>query len=142
MTLLDGFFVGMAALQVIAVGVMGFVAARCVETAKSGQSQVQPALQEVKALAETGKAFANHARADGMTAMNRVKSVTERVKQRVETTKRIAGELKPHTQTTITQVRTTTADLVHTAQQVSSLTQRLSRLKSAAEAAAQAARTP
>src|SRR3712207_8613422 len=45
------------------------------ETAKRGRRVADPALQEAKALAQTGKTMADHVKTQGMAAFNRLKSV-------------------------------------------------------------------
>src|SRR5689334_21344204 len=89
MTVWDIAFLTVAILEVVFVGIMGYVAAKMLETAKRGRQKVQPALREAKALADTGMAIAAHAREDGQFAVNRVKGVSDKIRQRVHATRHI-----------------------------------------------------
>jgi hypothetical protein len=138
----DYFFVAMALLDVVFVGVMGFVAMKMLETARRGQRKVEPALREARALAGLGKAMAERGKKDGLEVIARVKTVAARVKQRVETTKHIVQELKPAARQTGLAVREHGETLARTAATVGDIARRLGRVKSAADAATSAARTP
>jgi uncharacterized membrane-anchored protein YhcB (DUF1043 family) len=142
-TLTDTLFVAFAAVDLIAVGIIGFVAMKLLETAKKGQQTVEPALNEAKAVADVGKAIADRVREDGTATARRVKVVLDRVKHRVEHTKRVVQELKPGGQETGQALQIAgekSRQAVHTARSVGDIAQRLGRLRTAAHAAADAAR--
>jgi hypothetical protein len=139
---IDTLFLALAILDAVLVAAMVLAGLMIMEAVKKGQRSAQPAVQEAKALADIGKALANRAKTDGTAMTTRVKAVAGRVKQRVETTRRIAGELKPHGQSAAAAVRETGGDLARKARGARDLAQRLGRLKSAADAAVDAARNP
>ena len=140
MTAMDSVFVGLAAIQLIAVGWMAWVAMQMLETARKGQRQVQPAVREVKALVGTGKALAEHARKDGQVVVGRVKAVVGKVRERLETTRRIALEIRPSVRETASELQSTREDLARTASTVGDVAQRLSRVGAAARSATRATR--
>ena len=142
-TPVDTVFMALAAVEIIAVGAMLYVGLKLVETAKKGQQTVEPALNEAKAVAELGKAIAEHARKDGEKTARRVKLVFDRVRHRVEHTKRVVKELKPGGQETALALRTAHEkgqQVARTARSLGGLAQSLGRVGSAARAAADAAR--
>jgi methyl-accepting chemotaxis protein len=145
---MDTFFVVMAILDVVFIAGMVWTAIRMLETAKSGATKVEPAIREVKALTETGKALAFHIRDDGKEMAQRVTTVAQIVKRRVATTRQIISEIKPRSAETAeavrdaaSSVRETSADLGNRARTVGDLAQRLSRVKTAAQAAVRAGAT-
>lgn len=147
MTGWDTFFITMAGLDGIAIALMALFGIRMLENAREGVAKADPALREVKALAEAGKALATHAQKDGLVIAQRVKSLAGTVKRRVNTTKQILGELKPRSAETAAtvreaaaNVRETSTDLANKARKVNDLAQRLGRVRSAAEAAVRAGR--
>jgi hypothetical protein len=141
MTGWDTFFVVMALLDVVFVGALAFVGLKMLDSVKRGQKQAQPAIDEAKALAELGKALANHAKEDGQLVVGRVKGVAGKVKERLETTRRVVGELKPAAQETSTQLQAQRADLSRKVRVIGDLALRAGRVKAAAEAARDASRT-
>ncbi|MCC2669951.1 MAG: hypothetical protein K0Q72_2422, partial [Armatimonadetes bacterium] len=99
-------------------------------------------------LTETGKALAFHIRDDGKEMAQRVTTVAQIVKRRVATTRQIISEIKPRSAETAeavrdaaSSVRETSADLGNRARTVGDLAQRLSRVKTAAQAAVRAGAT-
>lgn len=140
MTAMDGFFVGMAILDLVFIAGMVVAAMKLLQTTRKGAEKAAPALRELKALQETGTAMANHLSTDGRSSMLRIKTVAEAVKRRVANTQRILRELRPHAEETSLRVRETSADLSQKAHAVGDMAQRLSRLRTAAVAARQAAR--
>jgi methyl-accepting chemotaxis protein len=142
MTLLDRWFLGLMIVDGLCLIGMAVAAMRMLETLKRAQARTQPAIREVKALADTGKALVAHAKQDGQATVTRVTTLVERVKARVNHTRNLIQELKPHTRETVDTVRNAAVDVADKAQKINDVAQRLSRLKTAAQAAAQAARTP
>jgi hypothetical protein len=140
MTLIDTIVVVLAILQVIAVALMAFVGVQMLETARRGQQMLSPALLEVKALTETGKAVAEHAREDGLHIAGRIKNVAAKVRQRWETTRKIIRELKPQAQATTTEVQRTQQDVATTTATLRDLAERAGRVRNAVSAASAAAR--
>jgi uncharacterized coiled-coil protein SlyX len=147
MTGWDTFFITMASLDVIAIAGMALAGVRMLEKTREGLAKADPALREVKSLAEAGKALATHAQKDGLVIAGRVKSLAGVVKRRVNTTKQIFGELKPRSAETAetvreaaATVRETSTELANKARKVNDLAQRLGRVRSAAEAAVRAGR--
>ncbi len=140
MTPMDRVFVAFAALQLVSVGLIAWVGFRMLETIKRAQARVQPAMREVRALAGTGKALAEHAKRDGTSTITRVHGLLDRLHARVAHTRRVLEALKPAGKETFTALRSTAGDVAGTAERIGDVAQRLSRLKTAAEAAAQAAR--
>jgi len=143
MTAFDGFFVGMAVVDLCAVGALAYVGLQMKNRMMGTVQSAQPAIADVKLLVDRGKTMATTAKEQGTVVIDRVKAVLGKVKDRVETTRRIAGELKPARETA-TLARETGADVLEktraTAGRVNDFAQRLRRVKSAAEAAARAAR--
>lgn len=142
MTMIDWVFVVVAVIDVLCVIGMVVAASLMWKTTQKGMEQAGPALRELNALRESGTAMANHLKTDGLASAKRIKVVAEAVKRRVATTRRILSEIRPHAQETSLRVRETSADLSQKAQSANDMVQRLSRLKSAAVAASQAARKP
>lgn len=145
MTLLDRWFLGLLILDGLCLIAMGVAAVWMLETLKRAQARTEPAIREVKALADTGKAMVEHAKQDGQSTVTRVKGLVGRIKGRVDHTRALIDELKPQSRETlehVRHVRDTAADVAEKAQKLNDVAQRLSRLKTAAQAAAQAARTP
>lgn len=140
MTLIDTIVLVMAVLQVIAVGLMVYAGVQMLETGKRGQQMLNPALLEVKALAETGKALAEHAKTDGTRIAGRVKEVAGRVRRRVETTRKLLRELKPQAQAATTEVQRTRQDVASTTHTLRDLAVRAGRVRNAVRAATTAAR--
>jgi methyl-accepting chemotaxis protein len=147
MTGFDVFFLVMAAIDLVALVLLTLVGMRMIATARQGQQRAAPAIREVRALAETGKALASHARKDGQIVLERVKAVSGKVKERVETTKRIASELRPSAKEAASNVQETAARarekgerVQGTARSLGDMARRVGRIRSAAEAAADAAR--
>lgn len=141
MTLLDRWFLGLLILDGICLIAMGIAAVWMLETLKRAQARTEPAIREVKALADTGKAMVEHAKRDGQSTVTRVTGLVERVKGRVNHTRALINELKPQGKETAEHVRDTAVNVADTAYKLNDVAQRLSRLKTAAQAAAQAART-
>ena len=139
MTGADSFFVAMAVVDLIALAAMGYIGMQYLGSAKRGQKQLQPALNEAKSLAERGKLLATHAREKGGATAAHVKEVAGKVKQRAETTARIAKELKPVTIETAEALRDGQKELAHHAESAHDWATRLNRLRIAAGAAARAA---
>jgi hypothetical protein len=140
MTGFDVAFVVLAVLDMLFIVWMGLTAYQMLQTAQRGSRQSQPLLKEAKALADRGTAMVTQARDQGMGAVHRVQSIAAKVRQRVETTRRIIGELKPAAQETVTAVRDQREDLVKKTRAVGDMTQRLARVRAAAQAAVAAAR--
>jgi hypothetical protein len=138
MTLVDTIFVVLAALQVIAIGVMIWVGLAMMDTAKKGQKAMQPTLDEVKAVTEAGTTIATHAKEKGMAALNRVKAVAGVVKKRIGTTVRVAKELKPGAEEAATGIQQHRESALGTAQKVGEIARGLGRVRAAAEAASRA----
>lgn len=147
MTGMDTFFIAMAVFDVIFIAAMVFAGIKMLETTREGIARLDPALREIKAITETGKTLATHAKKDGLAVTQRVKTLVEVVKRRVHTTRQIIDELKPRSAETAATVRETasalretSADLANKARTVNDLAQRLGRVRSAAEAAVRAGR--
>ncbi|MFN3650174.1 MAG: hypothetical protein ACK47B_11395 [Armatimonadota bacterium] len=130
---------GLQVLSLIAMGVAGWL---MLQTFKRARRQVTPAVKEGQALAELGKAMAISAAREGTAMAGRVKGVTQKVKQRVETTRRIAAELKPQGSQAAEAIGEQKVDLSRKARTIGDLAKRLGRVKSAADRAVEAARTP
>jgi hypothetical protein len=139
---MDWVFVAFAAFDVLFVVGMVVAAMQMLKTTQKGMEKAGPAIRELNALRESGTAMANHLKTDGLASAKRIKAVAEAVKRRVATTRRILGEIRPHAQETSLRVRETSADLSQQARSANDMVQRLSRLRSAAVAASQAARKP
>ena len=140
MTLFDRLFLAMAIIDVLALIAMGWIGLRMLETLKRAQREANPALREGKALAVLARTVLTEARESATTVTSRVKALAEKVKHRVATTRRIAGEIVPHGRESASMARETGADLAGKARTMGDLGRRLARVKSAAEAAASAAR--
>jgi len=95
MTLLDRWFLGLLILDGLCLIAMGVAAVWMLETLKRAQARTEPAIREVKALADTGKAMVEHAKQDGQSTVTRVKGLVERIKGRVDHTRELIDELKP-----------------------------------------------
>lgn len=132
-------FLSLAALQLIAMGLLAAYGVAMLGTMKKAQRRAQPAINEARALAQMGLAMATHTRDESLSMAARVKGVVTKVRARVETTKRIVGELKPHGRETALAARETRAAVARRARQARDVGFRLLRLKNAAEAAAKAA---
>lgn len=143
MTNADTFFVFMAVVDFLAVATMGYLGMQYLASAKRGQKQLQPALNEAKSVVERGKALATHAKEQGGATFAHVKEVAGKVKQRVDTTTRIAKELKPGAEDAGEAirdgVRESKRDLAHHAETAHEWAGRFNRLRIAAGAAARAA---
>jgi methyl-accepting chemotaxis protein len=146
MTPADGCLLGLAMVDVLAIGGMAMVGLRFKATADHATRQMKPALQEALALAGTGKAMADQAQKDGKAMAARVTGLTAKLKQRIATTKRVVRELKPASQDAAAAVQETAGDVrqkqaqvVGTTLRLTDIGRRLARVRSAAEAAAQAA---
>jgi hypothetical protein len=136
MTATDIAFVALAAIQLISIGFLAWVAIGMLERVKKGGEQVSPAIREAKALADTGKSIALHAREDGQIVLGRVKGLVATVKRRAATVKHIVTDMKAPAAETTHAVRITTADVRKKVETASDLAARLKRIRTAAEAAA------
>jgi methyl-accepting chemotaxis protein len=155
-TTLDYVFIGLAVFDLIFLVAMGIIGLQLMEKAKRGQESMQPALEKSSSLVDRGKTLALEVKNDAERVIAQVTDVAGKVKRRYETTKRIAMELKPageetvsavqqtaaQVKETVTTVRETREDLSRKASTLSDMARRLGRVKSAAEAAAEAARKP
>ena len=141
MTAWDRVFLALAIVDVISVVALGYAAMLLLDTGKRVQRQVTPAMNEAKALAAMGQAMVNHARADAHVVTKRVSLVAVRVKHRVAHTRRIVDELKPEGARAISSLQTSSQEAAHHARTLGDVARRVARLKTAAEAAAQAARS-
>lgn len=145
MTVFDIVFVVLAGLELLAVGGLAYAGLQAVQTMKKAQRTVEPTLSEAKAVAQVGAAMANHARASGEDVAKRVKLVADRVRHRVEHTTRVVKELKPQREQATQAIQVAgdkTREAVQTARTLGDLAQRIRRVKSAAQAAADAAQNP
>jgi hypothetical protein len=140
MTGMDTFFVVIAAIDLIAVGVMAAYAVRMLQTAREAQRRAEPAIRGARAVADIGQSLATRVSTDGRHVAERVTGVAERVKRRVQTTRRIAAELKPGGSEAADAVRQASTDIAGRARSMTEMAQRLQRLKTATQAAARAAR--
>ena len=142
MTTLDRIILAIALLQILAIGLMAVSGFLFYATYKRGKTAVQPALDEVHAIAGSGKALADRARRDGLAAVNRTKAVVAAVKRRAATTVRIAKEIKPGAQAAVSEAQRQRAAAVEATQRLTAITRGLGRIRGAAESAARAAREP
>lgn len=141
MTAWDRVFLALVVIDVISVVALAYGAMLLLDTGKRVQRQATPAVNEAKALAAMGQAMVNHARADAHVVSKRVGLVAVRVKHRVEHTRRLVQELKPESEKAIASLQTSGKEAAHHARTLSDVARRVARLKTATEAAVQAAQT-
>lgn len=140
MTTMDGVFVALAALDLLALAVLVSTALAIAATARRGRDKAQPAIQRSAGLVRSGAQVVEHARSSSERINGCVRGVTTAVRRRVETTRKIAASLGPAASETAGAVRESGADIVGKAVSAGTFLRRAQRLRAAAEAASAAAR--